>query len=220
MRIKFLVAIATMLLGLGTLYTTAKASQFNIVNEALAPTYAAMTYEVKLPLVVPDIAFVPTSRVNDEFNKLVEKHEEEIRQREVECLARNIYFEARGESKVGQIAVGQVTINRVKVGTFDDSICGVVHQHAGTYKNKPIRCQFEWYCNGTKHKIINQEVYDAITKLALDLYDHYYLGDSYPDIVNGALYFHAKSSDIGPRKWKKVVARIDNHIFYYTVARL
>lgn len=227
MRIKILVAIATLLLGLGTMYTTAKASQPLIFDQAISgQSLVQQPFELKLsPLdEYLKIANVPTQsdndKLNDKFNELVKKHEEQIRQQGVTCLARNIYFEARGESKVGMIAVGQVTINRVKKGTFEDSICGVVQQHRGTFRNKPINCQFQWYCNGMKHKVIDKETYAEIVKIAEDLYDHYYIGSSYPDIVNGALFFHAKSADVGPRKWKKVVARIDNHIFYKMVAKL
>lgn len=220
MRIKFLVAIATMMLGLGSLYTTAKASQFNVFDEATVSAPVTATYEVKGSDSYTQFAsYVPAPATNDEVNRVIAEHEAQIRQREVMCLARNIYFEARGESKVGQIAVGQVTINRVKAGTFEDSICGVVHQHNGTYKNRPIRCQFEWYCNNLKHTV-NETVFAEIVLVAEDLYDHYYMSDSYPDLVSGALYFHAKSTDIGPRKWKRVVTRIDNHVFYNTVARL
>ena len=42
---------------------------------------------------------------------------------QVECLAQNIYFESGHESKKGQIAVGMVTMNRVKSGIFPNIIC-------------------------------------------------------------------------------------------------
>src|SRR5687768_8008921 len=47
---------------------------------------------------------------------------------ELECLAKTIYFEARGESEQGQRAVAAVVLNRVRSPDFPDSVCEVVHQ--------------------------------------------------------------------------------------------
>ena len=46
------------------------------------------------------------------------------------CLAMAIYYEARGESEKGQIAVAQVIMNRVKSRKYPGSICNVVYQNA------------------------------------------------------------------------------------------
>ena len=57
---------------------------------------------------------------------------------EVECLALNIYHEARNQPTVGKLAVAQVTMNRVKDVRFPNTICGVVYQ--GYYSNNfPIK---------------------------------------------------------------------------------
>jgi spore germination cell wall hydrolase CwlJ-like protein len=53
---------------------------------------------------------------------------------DVECLTRNIYYEAGVESRVGKFAVAQVTINRLKTGYWGNSICKVVY----------ARKQFSW----------------------------------------------------------------------------
>ena len=63
-----------------------------------------------------------------------------------ECLARNIYYEARGESPEGQLAVAYVTLNRVAEDGFPDTICGVVHQQVGVSGG----CQFGWVCAGRR----------------------------------------------------------------------
>ncbi len=67
------------------------------------------------------------------------------------CMALNIYHEAKFQSMLGQIAVGQVVMNRVEDSRFPDNVCDVVTQ-AVTYKgtDKPVlhKCQFSWYCNG------------------------------------------------------------------------
>ena len=60
------------------------------------------------------------------------------------CLALAIYYEARGESEMGQIAVAQVILNRVKSRKYPSSICSVVYQNA----HKRNRCQFSFTCDG------------------------------------------------------------------------
>ena len=44
------------------------------------------------------------------------------------CLATNIYFEARGEDRIGQYAVAEVTLNRVASPDYPDDVYGVVKQ--------------------------------------------------------------------------------------------
>ena len=69
------------------------------------------------------------------------------------CMAFNIYHEAGNQSMIGQMAVGQVVLNRVADNRFPDTVCEVVKE-AVTYKNtnKPVRwkCQFTWFCDGKK----------------------------------------------------------------------
>ena len=69
-------------------------------------------------------------------------------------MAFNIYHEAGNQSMIGQMAVGQVVLNRVADDRFPDTVCEVVKE-AVTYKNtnKPVRwkCQFNlWFCDGKK----------------------------------------------------------------------
>jgi spore germination cell wall hydrolase CwlJ-like protein len=89
---------------------------------------------------------------------------------EVQCLAENIYFEARAESFSGKAAVGNVTRNRVNDKRWPDTYCGVVtqgpvreswktKQHKNladserVYYPRKHRCQFSWYCDGIKDVI-------------------------------------------------------------------
>lgn len=50
------------------------------------------------------------------------------RAEETMCLAKNIYYESRGEPQAGQVLVGQVTMNRVVDSNFPATICEVVYQ--------------------------------------------------------------------------------------------
>ena len=81
------------------------------------------------------------------------------------CLAKNVYFEARNQSIVSQLAVSEVVMNRVQDENFPNTVCGVIYeaQHSTWYKEKmnkvvPIknRCQFSWYCDGKPDEINDQ----------------------------------------------------------------
>lgn len=113
----------------------------------------------------------------------------------VECLARNIYFEARGESLKGQLAVAHVTINRQNSSKYPKTICGVVYQ-----KN-----QFSW--TKSPRKITDQSLFDEIKELA-----HSVIIGKTEDPTNGALHFHNKS--VQPNWNKRVRVIIGNQIFY------
>lgn len=135
--------------------------------------------------------------------------------KQIRCLARNIYFEARGESEAGQLAVGMVTINRVESSLFPNSICGVVHQSVRYADGSPKinRCQFSWYCDGKADMIRNDKLYQQIYLMSVDLYVNYYQHRLIPDIVGGATYYH--NTTVSPR-WRNtsMTTKIDNHIFY------
>lgn len=133
-------------------------------------------------------------------------------QKEIECLADNIYFEAAYEPEKGKAAVAFVTLNRTKSGFFPETICGVV-------KQKTIGvCQFSWYCEDrpkwlsyTKNLTTEQKVlYNDIRNLAIYVYANY---DKMDDPTKGALFYHADY--VNPR-WKNMIktATIGRHIFY------
>src|SRR4029078_12445796 len=72
---------------------------------------------------------------------------------ELDCLAKTVYFEARGEKEKRQRAVAAVVLNRVKSSRFPDTICQVVHQ-GGTGSRD---CQFSWWCDGLSDKPKDQK---------------------------------------------------------------
>jgi len=131
--------------------------------------------------------------------------------RQVECLAQNIYYEARAESEEGQLAVALVTLNRVSSHLYPEDICHVVREKIGK------TCQFTWWCDtDLKNKAVKysynireKEVYNEMRKIALFAYVNY---DVIDDITEGALFYHANY--VNP-KWRKTrTAKIGKHIFY------
>ena len=130
------------------------------------------------------------------------------------CMAFNIYHEANNQSMLGQIAVGQVVMNRVEDSRFPDTVCEVVKQ-AVTYKgtDKPVlhKCQFSWYCDGKK----DEPNYDSKSWSKALKYAVVVLGgDITLDFTEGATHYHATYVRPAWAKTKTRTTRIDRHIFY------
>ena len=109
----------------------------------------------------------------------------------VMCLALNVYHEAKNQSLIGQIAVAQVVMNRVKDERYPDNVCDVVYQ-GQYYKWKPDlpiknRCQFSWYCDGKSDKPIKDTF---AWEQAVTVAHGVYYGNL-DDFVEGATHYHA-----------------------------
>jgi len=90
---------------------------------------------------------------------------------DLSCLAEAVYFEARSESFVAQLAVANVILERVSSEKYPNDICSVVHQ-SRKWKGKPIRnkCQFSYWCDGKPETIANVDAYQqsvSASELAL-----------------------------------------------------
>ena len=150
-----------------------------------------------------DIAYSPSP---DALNfRYQGETQAEFEERERRCLATALYFEARGEPVRGQIAVGQVILNRVRSPMFPETICGVVYQG----QMKP-GCQFSFACDGKTDTPRN----DAQWALAEDLAKQIMSGEQWLPEVGYSTYFHANY--VSPY-WRGAMSRIDKigrHIFY------
>lgn len=127
--------------------------------------------------------------------------------RQLECLTRNIYWEAASEPFEGKVAVAQVTMNRMESGKFPSSVCGVVHQKNVFYEK--VVCQFSWYCENN-HKV--KPVYKPLWRESEEVAKKVLLeGFRLPSLKN-ALYYHADYVNPG---WKHPkIEKIGRHIFY------
>ncbi|MEM8740042.1 MAG: cell wall hydrolase [Pseudomonadota bacterium] len=121
------------------------------------------------------------------------------------CLAEALYFEARGESVAGQVAVAEVILNRVEHSTYPDTVCGVVKQN----QHMRNRCQFSYMCDGRPELITEPRAFSRVSKIARLMLD------GQPRVLTaGATHFHTRA--IRPR-WARALtrtARIGAHIFY------
>lgn len=117
---------------------------------------------------------------------------------EERCLAGAVYFESKGESLPGQLAVARVVMARAKSGRFPTTLCGVVYQ----------KSQFSFVRGGAMPPIATGSNHwrnaVAISKIALN--------GSWKSPVEGALFFHARHVSPGWRLTR--LGSIDNHIFY------
>lgn len=136
---------------------------------------------------------------------------------EIECLARNMYFEARGEGQSGIDAVGFVTINRVRSTRYPNTICEVVYQARLDIRGNPIRhkCQFSWYCDG-RPDTVQQREFIRLLRRAEFVYINYYLNDAMKDTTRGSTHYH--TTRVSPH-WSRhrnyqQVANIGDHVFY------
>ena len=129
------------------------------------------------------------------------------RTKQLECLTKNIYWEAAGEPFEGKVAVAQVTLNRVDDGRFGKGVCGVVYQKNIIYEK--VICQFSWVCEGT-HKI--KPVYAAMYKESEEVAKKVLLENFRLPSLSNAMYYHATYVQPGWRKQK--ITQIGQHIFY------
>lgn len=126
---------------------------------------------------------------------------------QIQCLAMNIYHEARSESYDGRLAVATVTMNRVKSKKFPNTVCGVVWQR---YKNT---CQFSWTCDGKSDRIRSQKDY----KKALIMAENVLLkGLRSYKISRDVMYYHADSIEPNwEERWNaQLITQVDSHKFY------
>ncbi len=100
------------------------------------------------------------------------------------CMALNIYHESRSEEMRGQVAVANVTINRVASDRWPDDVCSVVQQGYSKGKNN---CQFSWFCDGKSDTPTDTVAWARSVLVANDVMLGYI-----PDITEGATHYHAR----------------------------
>ena len=133
----------------------------------------------------------------------------QLHAQDVKCLAKNIYYESRGEPTEGKVAVGIVTLNRVNHPSYPDTVCDVVHHKTKTNSGKYI-CQFSWTCN----KRIPPKETDPIWRESVNIAMKLLLGEytMLQQKYKKAYYFH--NTSVSPQWRTTQVARVGRHIFY------
>jgi len=114
------------------------------------------------------------------------------------CLAEAIYFEGRGEPALGQLAIANVILNRVKSPEYPNQACLVVRN-----------CQFSYYCDGKNERMTDKKAFRMAEKIAFFALDTAVVGD-----VEHAMFYHA---DYVKPYWAdkfKYLGQIGKHKFY------
>jgi spore germination cell wall hydrolase CwlJ-like protein len=135
-----------------------------------------------------------------------DKHGKKVSEKELNCMATAIYFEARGESYRGQVAVGQVVLNRVAHRLYPGTICGVVYQN----QHKRNACQFSFACDGIPERVTEAKAWEQAEEIARGVIS----GEHYLTEVAHATHYHA--TYVRPH-WAgrmQKEAKIGLHVFY------
>jgi spore germination cell wall hydrolase CwlJ-like protein len=144
--------------------------------------------------------YLKTQVYNEKYATMAE------RDKHLQCLAKNIYFEAATEPFEGKVAVAQVTINRANSGRFPEDICDVVFQK--TKMADRVICQFSWYCErGPKVVKSNTHFIESEMVARKVLLENFRL----PSLTN-AMYYHADY--VSPNWNLPKITKIGRHIFY------
>jgi len=122
----------------------------------------------------------------------------------ITCLARTIYWEAKGKDDADREAIANVVMNRIGHEGFPNTICGVVKQG-----HEQGSCQFSWWCDGRSDDAEEEESYSHAKETARKA-----LNRQLKDRTGGALYFHRRK--LAP-DWSREYIRtveVGMHVFY------
>jgi spore germination cell wall hydrolase CwlJ-like protein len=147
-----------------------------------------------------NLSALPAVQADEDYDSLaqaVAAQDTDARDRDLTCMAGAIYFEAKGEPLSGQLAVGEVILNRTKSGRFPKSICSVVTQPG----------QFSFVRGGRVPVIANNAAYRTAVAVA-----RVAMADAWDSPAPNAMYFHARR--VSPRWRMTKIASIGNHVFY------
>jgi N-acetylmuramoyl-L-alanine amidase len=123
----------------------------------------------------------------------------EFHVRSLDCLARNVYYEARGEPRAGQYAVAEVTMNRKASPRFPKTVCEVVYQKEA----------FSW----TELSVLEPPAGEAWLR-AVQVSEEVYYQRRPPTLAPNVVHFHATYVRPDWSKERPRVARIGKHVFY------
>lgn len=103
-----------------------------------------------------------------------------VNQKDLVCMARNVYHEARGEHMSGKAAVAQVVMNRVQSSSFPDDVCGVIDQ--------PY--QFQWTHDGRSDKVTVKNKRELENLKEIISISAHSLAGHFKGSLDGATYFY------------------------------
>jgi len=127
---------------------------------------------------------------------------------ELQCLAENVYYEARGEPLDGQYAVAEVNLNRTRALNFPHTICAVVHEARWDSARRRMIADFSWTELGEQYPA-DGIAWKQARRVANAAYE-----ELRAPLVPEALFYHATTVHPAWARTRKAVATIGNHVFY------
>ena len=125
--------------------------------------------------------------------------------RELACMSQAIYYESRGESREGQIAVGEVVMNRVRSSAYPNSVCAVVYQ--GSHRS--TGCQFSFTCDGSLNRRPRGVAWARAQEVAGQV-----MGGYTRALTQRATHYHTGAVNPVWSSGLVETTRIGSHIFY------
>lgn len=158
----------------------------------------------------PDFDLALASQFNVSYLGGIDRMAEDDAEKEQACLAEAIYFEARSEPLLGQVAVAEVVLNRVESDYWPDTICGVVNQGS----NRRTGCQFSYTCDGLPETIGSPKAWELAERVAKLM-----MQGAPRRVTDHATHYHADY--VNPR-WARTMEEtttVGRHIFYRRLLR-
>ena len=172
------------------------------------------TYQYWIPPKPDTQATLAVTSSNNTTDEKTEVEYSLVDSGELECMSKNIYFEAALESTAGKMAVAQVTMNRVRSTQYPNTVCAVITQGKHYASGHPVRdrCQFSWYCDGKDDNVPHK---GSMWRESQEVAKYVLLKPDLMDITDGATHYHADY--ISSPRWanpRRKTVEIDTHIFY------
>jgi spore germination cell wall hydrolase CwlJ-like protein len=196
---------------------------------------------IKNPSTIQKIYEGASDRLGEVIKTLTEPLVDfKVSNKDVDCLARNIFYEAGGEPEEGKVAVALVTINRVRDGKFGKTICEVVNQRTMFVYSSSVKtteivqrglfggaepvtkthvvisyvpvCQFSWVCAFIRKPVVTDNRWIESQRIATAVLAGEY--DEWGAKYYSALYFHSTGIRPGWASRMKYLNRVGGHIFY------
>ena len=167
-----------------------------VLATASATLGSAMSYTPSIAA-KPAAAPAPPTAHDVVLTQLVAEHR---------CLSEALYYEARGEGRIGERAVAEVVFHRMNAGHYGHSICAVVYEgsfHPG--------CQFSFTCDGALHRPREASAWKESEQLAAQI-----LTGQVPlrNATGGATHYRAVRVSPFWAPTLRKTAQIGNHVFY------
>ncbi len=166
-------------------------------------SYGFMTQNQAMQDMERTIAIVKNSNIKESLELVLVKeiHPFKYTAKDLDCLARNIYFEAGTEDTMGKYAVAQVTLNRVTSGYWGHNICAVVFSPG----------QFSWTSDQqlASIKLDSDNWYESRAVAQAVLAQGFRI-----KTLKKALYYHADYTNPPWRDHNRQIGKIGRHIFY------